>query len=487
MITLNMSSLQKNIWEMRKRYEGSSIGNIGGILNMEKEIDEKLVYDTICRVQYLNPALRLCVSEKGSLYLSESSEVPFEVIDNENLSETKINENIRRLSNVSVYSKDSVLVRYYLIRRKEDSCLVGIYHHLLCDGIALQKVAQQLYELSHDAKHALWAESVKPDMRYIEELKEDKEKKTDKRVQKGIEWYASLYKPDYFVFPKRRGNALGTANVYQRKITGDLYEQMQSWQTDYALTTEQLYEAAFACHETAITGRNCISLGRIMANRRKSNIDIVGMYANTLPLFMDVDEEESFLSLCQRIKQTEFQMFRYSDVTIGDIREAISYSGKMYEISITYRSSKRLPREQNAIVKEIECDMVELPLRLMIDEQDDGIFLTYKYMTDVYSQKEIMELDKYLEKIIQLGMTGRNISELKDAARTEMKPPKKQENICDMDNLDVAEQFWAYVKQYPEQMFLIDISQKKTQYITYQKAGEIVSKLVYQLQKIQQN
>ena len=107
---LKMSMPQMNIWEMMKKYEGSCIGNIGGILHLHGKIEEKEVYQAVSRTQYLHPALRLCVNQEGNLYLSTSADVDFTVIDATKYTREQMDEEMQRLMNCPVFARDKILV-----------------------------------------------------------------------------------------------------------------------------------------------------------------------------------------------------------------------------------------------------------------------------------------------------------------------------------------------------------------------------------------
>ena len=73
--------------------------------------------------------------------------------------------------NTSLFKSNQVLVRYKLFQQREKSYLLGIYHHLICDGLSLQKIIRDIFEMIHDSKSPLWGKNVVPDLQFIEDLK----------------------------------------------------------------------------------------------------------------------------------------------------------------------------------------------------------------------------------------------------------------------------------------------------------------------------
>lgn len=487
----NLSPQQKNIFEMVKRYENTSIGNIGGIMYMDKDRSPEQVYLTVCRMQELNPALRLCVNNKGDLYLSDSDEVFFEVVDERMVSEQESDAHIQEWMNQPLFCYDTIMVRYYLIKRKEYDCLLGIYHHLICDGIGLQKVTQQFYTLSRNAESPLWTSEEKPDMRYIQYLEELMQGGESNRKIAGLKWYGEHFNAEPVNLPVRRESFSEKANVFKRQIKGADYEEIQEWCREYSLTVEHLYEAGYACYCNAINGNSWISFGRVMINRKKKYMDTVGMFTNVLPLVMQLRKDMSFLELCTEIRKQEFEMFKFSDITVEEIKKAGQLTGRMYDTCFTYRPTKRLPMEHAEYIKEIECSAVEVPLRIVLDEEKDRLVITYKYMTDVYTEKEIQALDERLEDIIKRGIQDGDLYTEEVLISNKEQGVKRESSYSHSEcKGDVLDEFYRGVKAHPTQTFIIDCSQPDGKYLTYEEAAawvdRIEQKLRRQIQSLEQ-
>ncbi len=489
---LELSMPQKNIWEMMKKYEGSCIGNIGGILYLHGKIEEKEVYQAVSRTQYLHPALRLCVNQEGKLYLASSLDVDFTVIDATKYTQSQMDEEMQRLMNRPFFARDKILVKYYLFKKKNECQLMGIYHHLICDGIALQKIVKQVYTLLYDRENPDWMSSVSPDMRFINALQE-KEKEERGNISASQRKFLARYKQEKFVFPHRRGKDTGEAGIYRRWIKEEEWVRLFQEDKKESWTAEELYEGALAWYYAEITGQDQVSLGRVMLNRRKREIDCVGMYANTLPLLIQTNPEQSFLALCMQIRQEHFSLLKNSHFSIKEIKEFHHLTGKLYETCITYRPFKRLPGERSGMVREIESEVVEVPLRLMIDEHAHGILLTYKYQKEVYTEKEIHTLDKTLEKIIAEGLKGKRQQEItiydeqegnirKQNHRNENRKNEnlknenyRNENQIDKSDVpDICACFFEKAGSHPHETLWIDLSAEPVVTITYGTAANMV-------------
>lgn len=549
---------QQNIYEMVKRYPGSCIGNIGGVFrfgrgdghrngmagqtgqNSDCGMQSQRLYETVCRVQELNPALRLRVNCQGKLYLSEQCAVPFEVTDGREASEEEIRRRIQNWMDLPVFGYDACLVRYLLIEARDALYLAGLCHHLICDGIGLIKVSGEIFELGRNPDSPLWTDAV-PDHRYLSYLEE-----MELRIAKPVpEAYRRLCVQEHFVFPDRRESASEKAEVFRKKVEREFGKRLTNWCERNGLTVEHAWEAALAMHDCGITGAQWTALGRVMINRKKRYMDTAGMFANVLPLVVQVCSGTSFSALCREIQKQEFMLLKCGDLTAGELKAAACLTGRLYDCCVTYRSLKRLPLRHADYMWETECSAVEVPLRLMIDEQPDGIWLTYKYMSDRYSRKEIGELDRLLQEMIGKGigeeseeLCAAGTEKLRTADRSDACALKEQSaavteevcgsdrtNVCvlkeqsgaDMEDVcasdrtyagaaerrsavgagtlqtaegivrtveDVADAFDRNVQTFGNREFIIDIKQKGRR-ISYREAGVLVERIADGLAALQ--
>lgn len=458
---LEMSFMQKNVWKMIKKNKNSCIGNIGGILHMDGGIPAEHIKNTINRVQFLNPALRLCVNEKGTLYLNDTDEVEFEVLDVSDMDDRDVENQLKVWMNKPVFSINHILVKYYLLLGKEENMLFGIYHHLICDGIGLQKVTHELHKLSHDYDNELWSEDITPDKRYIEYLEgiEEYNYKPDKRC-----YLDALQISDHDLkrtFPKRRESCTIEADYLRYNF------DLKQFVCEEGYTFEQAFLAVLILYYQEITGSNWICVGRVVMNRNKKFLDTAGMFANTLPLLIQVSAGDTVRSLCSKIKKQSFEMLKCSNLPIELIQQKLGVEGVLYDTSITYRPLGRLPKDNQLVAREMECNALELPLRILLDEYEDHVMLTYKFRVDSFSKKEIEDLNEtLLERIKKEFYRQTEVSQI----------PGKEiiiSNQCDMTRTYFSE-FYKNVKNIPNKILWIDECYGERREISYEKAAKLV-------------
>ena len=468
-----MSTPQKNIFEMIKRYENSCIGNIGGLIRFEDGISMGHLEDTVRRVYGLNAALRMRVNREGLLYLTEEKDIMLEIEDQRDMSELESEEWVKKQVNQPFWGYDKNLTRCYLIQRNGYKVFYGICHHLICDGIGLLKITDELYQWGNDTKCTLWSRDEAVDMSYSEYLEECE--KAGGNSFAGVESYLKLCGQRSFQFPKRRESGSVHAGIYHSEIRGHIYKSLTEYCEANSLTAEHVFEAALARFYSEITGKEQVSIGRVMVNRKKKYMDTAGMFANTLPLPIKDVKNKPFLELCRDIRKLEWMMLKCSGLSISELKAFNNLMGDLFETSVTYRPLKRLPLQHKKYIREMECEAVEVKLRIMLDEPEGKLQVTYIYQTDAYEETEVRELDRCLWQIVEQEMRDR-IFRLPMMTELSIQPERKRQGaVC-----DISEAFRKAVRDCPDKTFLIDLSRDGYE-ISYRKAAKYVDMLKNQL------
>ena len=461
----NMSPQQKNIYDMAKRYGNSCIGNIGGIIRYGMDVDEVRLHKAAIRVLELNPALALRVDTKGRLYSGSPMDVYYQVIPAEDYSDEQFDELVESCTNIPIWGSDKSLVHYYMIRRSDCVCLLGMCHHMVCDGIGLINVTDQLYRLGSDKDCELWDEELSPDNSYLDYLKECKVHFKDGKTDVAgllidnnrISSYISMWDSGNISFPMRRESNSNKALIVRKMISQTTCEDMLKWCNEHSFTVEHLYEAALARYYSEITGSGVISLGRVLAGRRKKYMNTAGMFSNILPLFVEAGED--LTALCAAIKAQELQMLRCESLDLDKLRAAKGITERMYDTSITYRPLKRLPVAGGMHIDEVECNELELPLRILIDERSDGILLTYKYLSDIYTENEIERLHSAVMKLMNACVSGEGCNSLLHSVFACEDTVLKHGNDISFRGhnvTDVVDDFYRCVRECPDAICITD-------------------------------
>ncbi len=456
---------------MIRRYENTSISNVGGYLRLPANIEIQHLHKVISRVQYLNPGLRLRLQKELKLYLSDNLETEVSIYDHTNVPLEETMDKIRELMKEPVFGYDKALVYYHIFQRTDEIFVFGIYDHLICDGLAFIRIVDEFRKMALDPGDILWSSETMPDQAFIEYLSEEQSR--EKKLSKTAEEFIQRCSREHINFPVRREGGSGLAGIFSALLPQDFYDRMDAAGREKGLSIEQIYQAALYLIYSLITGKEWISIGRVLIGRRKKTLSTVGMFSNTLPLAVQVGREESFETICKKIKKAEFQMLSYSDLDPEGIRKANRLTNNLYDTTITYRPLKRHPFGREGTMPEIENDRVEVPLRILIDEREDGVHITYKYMRQVYEEREVERLHELILGVMEAGIAHNETAEsfttfvCKDLQNRAAEPAFKQTDG------NIAKAFREHAKDHPNDIYIIDESETRPK-ITYADAAGLV-------------
>ena len=444
------TAAQKQILQIEKAYPGQGICHIGGLVKLGKGYTEEMLREALEILMEEVPVLRLRLVSGTKLIFGEPS---VSLKYTEYLNEKAASAWLRRPFGDGKAEGPPPLAEFLWNKDPEDMLYLWTkMHHVLLDSCGFALCAQRLWSILTDVRSvklrgagspALPEENrpVQPDLRYLNMMRHASElsERGERWLKEQIpdtdpaEW--QLHLPSY-TDPQ--------ADRVRKVLPDELCRKLLAEQAQQNLSPEILIAAALSIYRTRITGKSAFAFGRSMMNRRKKEMDLPGMMANTLPVFLSAEDGDSFRDICRQLKSRFYSMMRWSDLDLEQFRERNGISGPWYDVMLTYRPWRLIPHLTEhtsgsrgiAEQKEILPAAMELPLRIFIDELEEETFaddgepalrhsgekrsekktirfrLDYQYQTCCYKRKEIEALHLRLMTILEQGMLGRKAGEI---------------------------------------------------------------------------
>ena len=139
------------------------------------------------------------------------------------------------------------------------------------------------------------------------------------------------------------------------------------------------------------------------------------MFVSTLPLMVEVDIQDTFLSLCKKISSTNMSLFKHSGYPYHKIQEAFCNTAKdnsgLYEIGFSYQINK----QENAMENEDlgECSWLfsgqqNNPLTIHLTTLNNDKVLNYDYLFTCFTEDEIKKMNSFILHIISQVLKGKS-------------------------------------------------------------------------------
>ena len=154
-------------------------------------------------------------------------------------------------------------------------------------------------------------------------------------------------------------------------------------------------------------------IGTAVLNRSgNKEQNTVGMFINTVPMLIELDNEKSFSENLSSVEETALSVFRHERYNYGDVltnlRKEFNFGEKLYDTMISY---------QNAKVGGADVETTwyhggeqSESLQIHIDDRDsEGIFrVHYDYLTEKFTGDEIEKIHRHICNLLFDGIANPN-------------------------------------------------------------------------------
>lgn len=232
-----------------------------------------------------------------------------------------------------------VLLRFNLMVGEEKSFLFVDIHHIICDGVALNKLMTDFVKLYQG--HSVTA----PSLRYVDYAQWQKDRNEQLKQQKAF-WLEKLSGDiPQLQLPTNdttTSDTNGRATIIDRFLDKNPYTQMKAF-CEKAGVTEYMYLLSvyfLLLHK--ISGERSIIIETDALGRSKRELfKVVGTFINILPLKVNLDPEASFNSFIETIKTTVLDCFENQDYQYDDLLGALNETteipgGRLTNTHFTY-------------------------------------------------------------------------------------------------------------------------------------------------------
>lgn len=185
-------------------------------------------------------------------------------------------------------------------------------------------------------------------------------------------------------------------------------------------------------------------IGTAALNRAgRHDKNTAGLFVNSVPMLIGLDNEKSFLDNLLQIRQESFSVLRhqrygYSEV-LKDIREAYHFNEKLYDVVLSYQNATVFGGGEEVETTWYHNGMQMESLQIHIDDRDEeGTFrMHYDYQVEKFREKEIVR------------MHGQMMHLLYDAMANDGKKPYELEMFSDVERKKILRDFNLTRVGYP--------------------------------------
>ena len=422
---MELSRSQKLIYDM-ERYAGGSIAVICGSMLLPGKRDAGELQAAVNGLYRLNPALRTRIVGDGQA-VDEYAEREIEVL---RFADKAALERYAADYAQTPLDFHGELSEFHIVLLPGRYGLLVKLHHIVGDAWTLALIGSQF--------NALLNGEAPPAYPYADHLADETVYLESTRYTKDRAYFLEQFqKCPEVTYLSEKPSASFAAERQTFVIDAPDTAILTAYAKSHNVSVFVLFFTALASYMSRVKGNaERFYIGTAVLNRagvREKNT--AGMFVNTVPVLVELDNEASFADNLAAVKASLFGVFRHQRFNYGDalaaIRQEHGFAEKLYDVMLSYQNAAITGAEEESAWYHSGAQTESLQIH--IDDRDsEGIFrIHYDYQTEKFSRCEIATLhDRLLALLFDaIAHDGRKLYELEM-----LTPEEKRKLLVDFND-----------------------------------------------------
>jgi amino acid adenylation domain-containing protein len=377
-----------------------------------------------------------------------------------------ISELIRRPFDLS---KDYMMRADLIQLAAYEHILVITMHHIASDGWSISIFLNELVEV-YESYTEKRASKLKPlEIQYSDysiwqrgHLDEEHLEKRLNYWRRKLEGLSALQLPTDYSRP-----ALQTTKgaVVRFDIDRNLREKLQQLSHQQGCTLFMTLLAAFKVLLHKYSSQSDICVGTPIAGRQQPEVEkLIGFFVNTLALRTEIDAEETFIDLLQKVRATTLEAYEHQEVPFEKVVNAVVKERDMsrsplFQVMLVFQNSSANSRlkfgEVELIKEDYEHTTAKFELMFGLTETAEGLQAAIEYSTDLYTEATVLRMAGHFKQLLQSVVEQSNqkvgrISILTEAERRQLLEVFNATTVPYSRDKSVVDMFEDQVAKTPE-------------------------------------
>ena len=286
--------------------------------------------------------------------------------------------------------------------------------------------------------------------------------------------------------------------LYSSEINHQLTEKINQLNGRYGTTIFMFLLSALGILLSRYSNQEDIVIGTPIANRRRKELEsLIGFFANSLPLRLNLDNNLNFLQFLTQVKQTTLDAYENQDIPFEKLVEelqperSLSYHPLFQVMLVLNNTPQNLKQITDLDIslyhpEDNQLQTAKFDLLLYVEAKEDGLEAIWEYNTDLFSRETITRLtDNFL--VLLEGIIQQPTTPIKNLPI--LSPSETQKILFDWNNTQLDyprdkclhQLFEHQVEKTPDAIALV-FEEKK---LTYRELNEKANQLSHYLQKLE--
>lgn len=514
-----VSFAQQRLWFLAQ-LEGASVAyNMPAVLRMKGNLEVACLQNSINAIIQRHEVLRTTFATVNGLpvqAIAPKQDIILPLLDLEGLPPDVQKQEIKRLTLEATQTpfdlEKSSLLRISLLRlHSQEYLLILTMHHIIFDGwsigvlvrelstlypaflnkepISLPELPIQYADFAHWQRQWLQGDVLETQLTYW---------------QKQLTGASLLDLPTDYPRPPMQTYR---GAKYSFKLPQSLALSLKQFSQSQGVTLFMTLLTAFASLLGRYSSQDDIVIGSPIANRNRPELEgLIGFFANTLALRINLEGDPTFLELLSHVRELAMQAYAHQDLPFEMLVEKLklernlSYN-PLFQVMFTLQNTFNGELELPGLLisqEEVDSGTVAVDLSLQIWEFADGLSGDLTYNTDLFESSTIARMVSYFQNHLEgiVAHPEQRLSELPLLTVSEQQTLLVEWNNTAAANWDGVENVGSFsptlLHLCIHQLFEVQVEKTpdsvavifEDRQLTYQELNRQGTQLAYYLQKL---
>lgn len=456
-----LTNPQKNIWELEQiNGNGTPINHILSILKLKGTLNEDLLVKTINKIIANNDSFRLKFIKNGSEIYQYVEDYEYCPIETKHFDTDDISAAIDEYQNLELSLEKTF--SFCLIFTPNYTYVLYKSHHIIADAWSITQVAEQVKDFYEKLLKNEPIESFKKPS-YIGFInRENLYSESNKYNIDEQFWNNYVMNLSPIKLFNINENFEKNAKRYIQPLDNNLFNKISKYCEDNKITEYSFFLGILSLYFNKIYNSPNIVFGTPFLNRQKrlNELETTGMFISTLPLMIQVDPQDTFVSLCKKIALKNISLFKHSNFPYHKIQKLYYNHTKentgLYEVGFSYQINKQEKTMENNDLGEctwLFSGQQNNPLTIHLTTLNNSKIINYDYWLSCFSENDIKHMNNIIMHIISEILNGKNLySDISVLTNNDIKSLLQLNNTGNIKNKNqtVIDIFDDIVQKYPD-------------------------------------
>ncbi|MET0400464.1 MAG: amino acid adenylation domain-containing protein [Longimicrobiaceae bacterium] len=427
---------QRRLWFLDQLEPGSRVYNEVLGLRLSGDLDVAALEAALNAIVERHEALRTCFVERDGepvqVVLPEAR-VAAEVRDLSHLPAEERMAEVRRMADAAAHEPFDLarapLIRLLLLRLEAgEHALVMSTHHIVSDGWSQGIFSRELGTL-YEAFRAGRPSPLPPlDIQYGDFAVWQEEHLAGGALERQTAYWKERLRgaPALLELPTDRprpAEQTYRGSGYEFHLPGDVSARLQALAQGEGATLFMVLLAALATLLARYTGEEDVVVGSPIANRTRPELEgLIGLFANTLPIRVELEGDPTFRELLARVREAVFEDYANQDLPFERLVEelrierSLSYN-PLYQVMLVLQNTPRGGTGLTGLAMrplETTHDTAKLDLSAWMMETGQGIFGVWEFSTELFDRETVARLTGHWSTLLRavVETPDRRVAEL---------------------------------------------------------------------------